>query len=101
MSCLTTMFDREKTGEMFFNESLKSMRDDFAFWLSMLKKIDYAYGNKEILASYRVFASSTTGNKKKVIKPQFMVYYKVEKLGLVKSTYYFIHWAINGFFKYR
>lgn len=101
MSCLTTMFDREKTGEMFFNESLKSMRDDFAFWLSMLKKIDYAYGNKEILASYRVFASSTTGNKKKVIKPQFMVYYKVEKLGLVKSTYYFIHWAINGFLKYR
>ena len=30
-----------------------------------------------------------------------MVYYKVEKLGLVKSTYYFIHWAINGFLKYR
>ena len=101
MSCLTTMFDREKIGEMFFDESLKSMRDDFAFWLSMLKKIDYAYGNKEILASYRVFASSTTGNKKKVIKPQFMVYYKVEKLGLVKSIYYFIHWAINGFLKYR
>ena len=95
------MFDKEKTGEIFFNESLKSMRDDFVFWLSMLKKIDYAYGNKDILASYRVFAASTTGNKKKVMKPQFMVYYKVEKLGLIRSTYYFINWAINGFFKYR
>lgn len=101
MSCLTTIFDREKTGELFFDESLRSMRDDFAFWLSMLKKVDFAYGNKEVLASYRVFASSTTGNKKKVIKPQFMVYYKVENLGVIKSVYYFIHWAINGFFKYR
>ena len=101
ISCLTAMFDKEKTGEIFFNESLKSMRDDFVFWLSMLKKIDYAYGNKDILASYRVFAASTTGNKKKVMKPQFMVYYKVEKLGLIRSTYYFINWAINGFFKYR
>lgn len=99
--CLTAMYDKEKTGEMFFNESLKSMRDDFVFWLSMLKRIDYAYGNKEVLASYRVFATSTTGNKKKVMKPQFMVYYKVERLGLVKSAYYFMNWAINGFFKYR
>lgn len=101
ISCLTTIFDREKTGELFFDESLKSMRDDFVFWLSMLKKIDYAYGNKEILASYRVFASSTTGNKKKIVKPQFMVYYRVEKLGLVRSAYYFVHWMINGFLKYR
>ncbi len=101
ISCLTAMFDKEKTGEVFFEESLKSMRDDFVFWLTLLKKIDYAYGNKEVLASYRVFASSTTGNKKKVMKPQFMVYYKVEKLGLFRSVYYFINWAINGILKYR
>lgn len=101
ISCLTALFDREKTGENFFNESLRSMRDDFVFWLTLLKKVDYAYGNPEVLASYRVFSTSTTGNKKKVMKPQFMVYYRVEKLGLVRSVYYFIHWAINGFLKYR
>lgn len=101
ISCLTVLFDREKTGENFFNESLRSMRDDFVFWLTLLKKVDYAYGNPEVLASYRVFSTSTTGNKKKVMKPQFMVYYKVEKLGIVRSVYYFIHWAINGFLKYR
>ena len=77
------------------------LRDDFVFWLSILKRGGYAYGNRNVLASYRVFASSTTGNKKKVMKPQFMVYYKVEKLGLIKSVYYFINWAINGFFKYK
>lgn len=101
ISCLTALFDRERTGDLFFNEELKSMRDDFVFWLCMLKKIDCAYGNKEILASYRVFPSSTTGNKKKVMKPQFLVYYRVENLGFFRSCYYFVNWAINGFLKYR
>lgn len=101
ISCLTAMFDREKTGVVFFNEELKSLRDDFVFWLTILKKLDYAYGNPEVLASYRVFSGSTTGNKKKVMKPHFLVYYKIERLGLLRSCYYFIHWAINGFLKYR
>ena len=101
ISCLTAMYDREKTGDVLFNEAMGSLRDDFVFWLSILKRGGYAYGNRNVLASYRVFASSTTGNKKKVMKPQFMVYYKVEKLGLIKSVYYFINWAINGFFKYK
>ena len=101
ISCLTAMFDKKKTGEVYFDETLRSMRDDFVFWLTLLKRIDYAYGNPEVLASYRVFSTSTTGNKKKVMKPQFMVYYKVEKLGLLRSIYYFMHWAVNGFLKYR
>lgn len=101
ISCLTAMYDRGITGDVFFNEAMGSLRDDFVFWLSILKQGGYAYGNRKILASYRVFASSTTGNKKKVIKPQFLVYYKVEKLGLIRSIYYFIHWAINGFLKYK
>jgi len=101
ISCLTAMFDKTKIGEIYFNESLKSMRDDFVFWLTILKRIDNAYGNPDVLASYRVFTASTTGNKKKVMKPQFMVYYHVEKLGLLRSVYYFVHWAINGFFKYK
>ncbi|WP_290146495.1 glycosyltransferase family 2 protein [Paramuribaculum intestinale] len=101
ISCLTAMYDKERVGENYFNENLRSMRDDFVFWLQILKKIPYAYGNKAILASYRVFANSTTGNKKKVIKPQFNVYYKVEKLGLIKSIYYLLNWAINGLKKYH
>lgn len=101
ISCLTAFFDRTKIGEVFFDESLHSMRDDFVFWLGILRKIDCAYGNPDVLASYRVFGTSTTGNKKRVMKPQFMVYYKVEKLGFFRSVYYFLHWAVNGYFKYR
>lgn len=101
ISCLTALFDRTQVGEVYFREELRSMRDDFVFWLSILKRIDYAYGNPAVLASYRVFAASTTGNKRKVIKPQFNVYYKVEKLGLLRSIYYLAHWAVNGYLKYH
>lgn len=101
ISCLTALYDKRVIGDVFFDEDLKSMRDDFVFWLQILKKIPYAYGNKDVLASYRVFSASTTGNKKKVIKPQFNVYYKVEKMGVLKSVYYLVHWAINGLIKYH
>ena len=101
LTCLTSIYDREKTGIIYFNEELKSLRDDYVMWLTMLKKVDFAYGNKEILASYRIFSNSITGKKFKVLKPQFLVYYKIEKLGLVKSLYYFINWIFISLKKYK
>lgn len=101
LTCLTSIYDREKTGIVYFNEKLKSLRDDYVMWLTMLKKIDFAYGNKEILASYRIFSNSTTGKKFRVLKPQFLVYYKIEKLGLVRSLYYFINWIFISLKKYK
>lgn len=98
--CLTTLYDREKVGDQYFREELKSLRDDYAFWLEMLKKVDYAYGNPEVLAAYRLVSTSMTRNKKRLIKPQFLVYYKVEKLGLAKSVYYLLNWAIRSVIKY-
>lgn len=101
LTCLTSIYDREKTGIIYFNEELKSLRDDYVMWLTMLKKIDFAYGNKKVLASYRIFSNSTTGKKFKVLKPQFLVYYKIEKLGLIRSLYYFINWIFISLRKYK
>jgi glycosyltransferase involved in cell wall biosynthesis len=101
ISCLTGLYDIEPFGKMYLREDLKSLRDDYVYWLEILKKCKIAYGNKEIIASYRVLSNSTSGKKKKVIKPQFLVYYRVEKLGLIRSVYYLIHWALNGYSKYR
>lgn len=101
ISCLTTIYDRKVVGELYFKEELKSLRDDYAFWLEILKnKVDYAYGNPKILASYRLVSTSVTRNRKKLIKPQFLIYYQVEKLGLLRSIYYFMNWAIRSVFKY-
>lgn len=101
ISCLTTIYDRKIVGEHYFREELKSLRDDYAFWLEMLRnKVDYAYGNPKILASYRLVSTSVTRNRRKLIKPQFLIYYKVERLGLLRSIYYFMNWAIRSVLKY-
>lgn len=101
ISCLTAMYDVTKFGKFYLREDLKSLRDDYVLWLEILKKCGKAYGNKENLANYRVMSSSTSGNKKKVIKPQYLVYRKVEKLGRLKSLYYLSYWAYNGWKKYK
>lgn len=97
----TAIYDTQKTPKIFFNENLGSMRDDYVYWLKMFKNIEYGYGNPEILVDYRMRKTSVTGNKTKVIKPQWNVLYKVEKIGLIPSLYNIICWAFISYFKYR
>lgn len=101
ISCLTGLYDSKQYGKIYLNEEFRSLRDDHIYWLEILKKCGEAWGNKEIIASYRILSTSTTHNKLKVIIPQFKVYYKCEKLGLIKSIYYLMNWAFYGFLKYR
>ena len=97
---LTSVYDTEKIGKYYFDESLGSIRDDYVYWLKILKKLDFAYANSEILAKYRIHAKSVTGKKYKMILPQFKVYYNIEKLGLMKSLYYLLYWSLHGIKKY-
>lgn len=97
----TAIYDTNKTTKIFFNENLGSMRDDYVYWLSMLKTIPFGYGNKEILVDYRMRKTSVTGNKMKVVKPQWNVLRKVEKLGFIPSIYNIVCWMYISFFKYR
>ena len=97
----TAIYDIKKSEKYFFNEQLGSMRDDYVYWLAMLKNIDYAYGNKSILVDYRIRKDSVTASKKKVIKPQWNVLRNVEKLSLIECVYYLCCWAVISYFKYR
>lgn len=99
----TAIYDKEKIGSIiFFNEEMGSLRDDYVYWLQMLKPGNVvAAGNKEILVDYRLRKSSVTGNKKKVIKPQWNVLRKIEKLSFLASAYYFSCWAVISYLKYR
>ena len=76
------------------------MRDDYVYWLAMLKSVQFGLGNKEILVDYRMRKTSMTGNKLKVIRPQWDVLYRVEKIGFFKSVYNIICWAYISFVKY-
>ncbi len=97
----TVIYDVEAYGRFFFNEKMGSLRDDYVYWLNMLKKTDYAYGNKEILVDYRLRRNSVTANKMNVIIPQWKVLRKVECLSWLKSCYYLTCWAVISYFKYR
>lgn len=101
ISCLTGLYDTKTYGKVYLREDMKNLRDDYVYWLEIIKKVKIAYGNQDILANYRVLQSSASRKKKKVIVPHFMVLYKIEKLGLIKSLYYLSNWAIISYRKYR
>jgi len=101
ISCLTGLYDTSVYGKVYLREDMKSLRDDYVYWLEIMKKVKKAYGNKEIIANYRILNSSASRKKMKVIIPQFKVLYEVEKIGLVKSLYYLTYWAFLSYIKYR
>ena len=100
ISCLTGLYDTYPYGKVYLHEEFHSLRDDYIYWLTILRKTGVAYGNQGIVGSYRVHEHSLTANKLKMIRPQYRVYREVEKLGVTKSLYYLANWAIRGFFKY-
>lgn len=100
LSCLTTFYDKEIIGEYFFPEGL-AKAEDYVFWLNILKKGIIARGNKTILATYYIHSKSKSYSKLRLVKPMFNIYYYDQKLGLIKSIYYLLCWAIHGIIKYR
>lgn len=96
---LTAMYDSNRIGKTKIPDV--DMREDYAMWLEILKKIPKAKSIKEPLAIYRIRQSSYSRNKFLILKKQFLVYYNFLNLSLLKSTYYTVHWAMNGVKKYE
>jgi glycosyltransferase involved in cell wall biosynthesis len=100
ISCLTALYDARVLGKRYFREDL-AKREDYAYWLALLKDTPYAFGNPECLATYRVLEGSKSRNKLKVVKYIWTVFFNVEKLGACKSALCTVQWAWYGFKKYR
>jgi glycosyltransferase involved in cell wall biosynthesis len=73
-----------------------SKRQDYALWLRLLKKCEYAYGLDQVLTYYRINRNSVSSNKFKAAIFQFRVYFSIEKLGLFRSVYYMLHYIYFG-----
>lgn len=101
IGCLTGLYDTEKYGRIYLREELKSLRDDYAYWLDIVKLEGVAYGNQNILARYRVLSNSTTGNKRKLIGKQYKFYREYLSLGVFKSTCNLVRWGIMGLKKFK
>lgn len=99
ISCLTVVYDVKICGKEQMPEFGKA--EDYICWLQILKRIPYAVGNQECIATYRLVQGSRSSGKLKLIKYMWRIYRKVEHLGFFSSLYYLFCWGINGLKKYR
>ena len=97
LGCLTVMYDVEKIGKRYFKELDKN--EDYVLWLEIVKDVKTIYGLRENLAYYRVLDNSRSSNKSKTAKVRWEIYRKIEKLPLLKSIYYFMHYAVRAVLK--
>lgn len=94
IGCLTVIYDTSFFGKVYM--PLIRRRQDYALWLLLLKKVDYAYGLNISLAKYRLRKGSISSNKAVASMFTWRVYREVEKLSLIKSVYYFIHYFMQA-----
>jgi hypothetical protein len=94
IGCLTAIYNAEELGKIYM--PLINKRQDYGLWLKILKKIDYAYGIEEVLATYRILNNSISSNKVNLLKYNYRLFREHEKLSVQKSIYYLLN---NIFYK--
>jgi glycosyltransferase involved in cell wall biosynthesis len=94
IGCLTAIYDTQKIKKVLM--PINTKREDFATWLLILKKIDYAHSCNTTLAQYRVYAYQSSASKMKMAKENWYLYRNIEQLSLLSSCYYFFHYSIRG-----
>ena len=98
ISCLTAFIKISSTGKYYMPNIEK--RQDYGLWLSILKEVEYAYGIRKPLATYRIRKGSVSRNKFKAILYVWRIYRDVEKIGFLKSLYLILCYTYNGYKKY-
>lgn len=100
IGCLAGLYDTTRHGKIYLKEELKSLRDDYAYWYDIVALEGRAYGNPEVLAKYRVLSTSTTGNKRKLIKKQYRFYRDYIKESVPEAAINVIRWGVAGIRKF-
>lgn len=93
---VTAMYDVGRVGKVYFP---LVRHEDYAMWLSILKRGFVALNTGRVVALYRVTDGSVSSHKMRLLSWQWDIYRKVEHLGLFSSMYYYLNYAIRGFLK--
>lgn len=80
---LTGIYNEQKLGKVYCPELRK--RQDWALWLSILKKIGHTKGIVEPLAKYRIRENSISNNKTALLKYNYLIYSEFLKYSRLKS----------------
>ena len=95
---LTGIYDRKKVGTILLPEV---HHEDYALWLNILRKGFVAKNTNTVEALYRVRKKSVSSSKLHIMAWQWNIYRRQEHLSVVKSAFYYILYAINGWLKSR
>lgn len=91
----TVMFDMKKLGKKDIRmPDVKS--EDTATWWKVLRKVDCAFGMKEVMAIYRRSGKTLSSNKLVSVKRIWNLYRNCEGLNVIKSSMNFMGWAFNA-----
>lgn len=93
---VTGIYDTQRVGKVHFR---KVRHEDYAMWLSILKRGFIARNTGTVTALYRVTGSSVSSCKFRLLSWQWNIYRRVEKLSFFSSVYYYINYAIRGLIK--
>lgn len=97
IGCLTVLYDSMEVGKQYFSEIRK--RQDYAMWLTIIRKTKNAKGIKQPLAEYRLRKGSISQNKFSLLKYNWLVYYETQKFNILKSTILLIKFLLFFMFK--
>ncbi|MDR0536942.1 MAG: glycosyltransferase [Tannerellaceae bacterium] len=97
INSLTVIYDAQKSEKTIFPEITNG--EDYALWLSILKKGFIAKNTNTIMALNRITENSLSTNKLRAIKCRWRIYRDIEKVPLLRALYYMIHYAYHGFIR--
>lgn len=84
---VTGIYDTQKVGKIFFQDV---HHEDYVLWLSILKQGYIAVNTNTVTALYRLRKNSVSSNKMNVLSWQWNIYVNIEKIGFLKSAYFFM-----------
>ena len=99
IGCLTVMLDRTRVGEL--RTVSMSQHVDLPIWYAILKKGHVARGIPQNLARYRIVGDSVSRNKFKSAIHMWHGYRNVENLAFLDSTWCFVNYGWNAYWKNR
>lgn len=85
IGCLTAVYNQEVLGKVYM--PLIRKRQDYALWLKILKKIDFAYGLNEVLSLYRLNDVSMSSNKIEMLKWNWKLFKQVENKNFIVASF--------------
>jgi len=98
IGCLTVIIDVKEVADI---EMPAIDHEDFALWLTILRRGYVAYGLDENLAKYRQHEESLSSNKLKTVGWVWKIYRENQNIGVFLSAIYVAHFIVRSVAKYQ